>query len=88
MSIGALVSGGAAREPNRENFSIKIETCLFSYLFKQFMLRDEMRGPDVFGRQAQRAAQAVVVFPPRWNVAVKKLLGTREKSTCRREPRW
>src|SRR5882762_3803567 len=38
------------------------------------MLGDEMRRPDVFRGQAQRTTQAVVVFPPRRNVAVKKLL--------------
>src|ERR1700704_257636 len=69
--VGALVSRCAACKTDREGLVIKFEAGLLANRLKQIVLGDQVRGPDFFRRQAQRAPQTVIVLAPRWNVAVK-----------------
>jgi hypothetical protein len=49
---------------------VKLNAGFLPHYFQQFVLGDQMGGPDFFWRKAQRATEAVVVFAPRGNVAI------------------
>ena len=69
--IGALVTSGAPRKSDGEFSWVELDAGLLPHNFQQFMFGDQVSRPDFFWRQAQRAAETVVVFPPRGNVAIK-----------------
>src|SRR5262249_19234135 len=72
--VGAFVTGGAASETDGEGFRVEAQAGFFLHFFKEFVFGDEMGGPDFFGRKTESAAQAEIVFAPRWDVAVEDAL--------------
>src|ERR1700730_18753174 len=71
--IRALVAGGSPRKSDGELLGIKLQAGLLAHDFQKFMLGNQVGGPDFFGREPQRAAEAVIVFTPRGYVAIEEL---------------
>src|SRR4029077_7216333 len=71
--VGPFLAGSGGAQANGESFGIELQTGLLANGLKKIVFCEEVRGPDFFGRQAQRSTKAVIVFPPRWNVTIEEL---------------
>ena len=61
--IAALVSGGAPHKTNREDIRIRVIPVVPDG-FKQIVLRNQMRRPQLLCQHPQRASQQIIVFAP------------------------
>src|SRR5580704_10909619 len=75
--VRALVARGAPSKTDCEDLFVQTETGFFAHGFQKFVLGDEMRRPDFFGRKSQRAAETVIVLAPLCYLPVEELLKRR-----------
>src|SRR5207237_9036937 len=72
--VGALVAGGAACEANRKYLRIQMEARFRTDQFKQLVLGDLMRRPNILFGYAKRAEQTEIVYSSRVDIAIENLM--------------